>query len=370
MFPVSLLDGACAATNFRCCPLRDAVPFEDVEYRISMRSILNMLRLRTWPHLETCDARRHPTTGAKDGHPGKVVLPNMPEDAYWALTKKLGALARESGAEGDLLWRYEFQQPNVKVGKKLRSCLTLTTYKPVAYLFSLETVCDTEPSANASSGYRVLRVLPSGDIAFVDLPVHVEGIKTTINDFSWFEIVVTFGIGIVPKAIRPPCRHASGYSEYSADLPPPDWKIWPVLPPYDSFVDYVKFHIGKLIVQAAAHLDKVEAVRGIDACILQQALIWCQPDSLPPFTERQFYHNPKLTANNMGFDCIPDHQEAIQRQKDEARITRQNAALHKHFRLPILKMELRRAAKNSTNSDNYKRLAKEYDTLTNGGSNS
>lgn len=346
------------------------MPFEDVEYGISMRSILNLLRLRTWPHLETTDARRHPKPGAKDGYPGRVVIPNVPEAAYWALTKKLMVLARESGAKGDILWRYEFEQPQVRnVDEKLRSCLTLTTYKPVAYLFSLETVCDTEPGAAASSGHGVLRVLSSGDIAFIDLPVHVEGIKTVVNDFSWFDLVVSFGIGVIPNANGPPCRHASGYEEYDAAKPPPDWKIWPVLPPYDSFVDYVKFHIGKMVVQAATHLESVNAVRRIESCILQQATIWSHPDSKPRFSEREYYHNPKLTATNMGSGSMPDHQKERQRKKDEEIVARRNATLHKHFRLPALKSQLRTAVKVNPNSDYYNSLVEEYYTLTNGEPN-
>ena len=170
-----------------------------------MQRILNLLRIRVWSHLDTVDARRHPGGRAGENKPGKVVVPNVPEAAFWALLTKLNVLSRQAGAKGDLQWRHRFEQ-QTRQSTKERTCLPLATYKPVTFLASLETVCDTNPSAQASSGHGFLRILPSGDISFIDLPLHFEGVKTIINQVDCFDIHLTFGIGIVPNARGPPVR--------------------------------------------------------------------------------------------------------------------------------------------------------------------
>ena len=123
--------------------------------------------------------------------------------------------------------------------------------------------------------------------------MNVEGVKTIVKGTVSFDLVVTYGIGIVPNADGPPCRHASGYEDYEAERStPPDWKIWPVLPPYDNFVDYVKFHMGRMIVEGAEKLEKDAAIRQIEPSILQQARVWFSPEKRPAFTNIRYWHNP------------------------------------------------------------------------------
>jgi hypothetical protein len=156
------------------------------------------------------------------------------------------------------------------------------------------------------------------------MPVFIEEVITIRFGVRTTSLEIGYGIGVVPNAKATYVRHASGYGAYessSAENTLPDWKSLPVIPPYDSFRDYMRLRIGQLIAMAEFSLinkcrEQEEVVRHISPSILVEAFKWkdkrqyasCIPfEPMPPIV-RDVWHHPKLTRAKCG-DVIPDHVE-------------------------------------------------------------
>ena len=284
------------------------VPFEKNVYKVSMSQILDAIRLGIWEELATIEAKRY---GAR-----RVFIPNIPESAFFDLTRKLTTIAsRESNVKGDINWKHMLGKETKGVYNE-KSAITLTTYEPVAYLASLGRVQDMELSPLAASGSEALRIHPSGDITFVALPMNLEGVKKVKNGIEQFGLYVGFGIGVIPNCHGPPLRHPSGYESFADGEDLPDYKIWPCLPPYASYIKYAKYNIGNMVIRAVPAMLEAGAVRKLAEPIAEQAQLWAAEENKPEMVDRQFWHHPNLQESHMGTG-YPDHQEEAQRRKAE-----------------------------------------------------
>jgi hypothetical protein len=157
------------------------------------------------------------------------------------------------------------------------------------------------------------------------MPVFIEEVITVRLGVRTTCLEIGYGIGVVPNAAATYVRHASGYGAYegtSVEQALPDWKSLPVIPPYDSFRDYMRLKVGQLIAKAEVVLghkcrEQGEEVRHISSSILDEARKWRDRkqygNSIPfeiimPPIVREVWHHPKLTGAKCG-EVIPDHVE-------------------------------------------------------------
>ena len=172
----------------------------------------------------------------------------------------------------------------------------------------------------------------TGDITFVDMPVFIEEVITVRLGVRTTSLEIGYGIGVVPNAIATYVRHASGYEAYegnSAEQPLPDWKSLPIIPPYDSFRDYMRLRVGELIPVADVVFGKKcreqgEVIRHISSSILDEARKWKDDAQYPnriPFDRmppkiREVWHHPKLTRAKCG-EVIPDYVEVAAKSRKQ-----------------------------------------------------
>ena len=305
--------------------------WKDVEYKMSMDEILGALRLKVWRELDSIDAKRFKF--------GRVRHENIPRGVFNALARKLKAIAKQEGEGGSQnFWRRRYIT-NIKNGERSRSCLTFTTVAPARELLNMGQVGQggdlLHPTASFATGLVKITNLSYGTVKFVDLPLAVERVMETVNGVTTITLELGFGIGVVPDCDGTVLRHASGDPGFEANQPLPSVDKWPVLPPYDSFGKYMKFHVGKEIKLMNAQLIKLskdqaaaagseEGPRSLSKNLTTAAATWHDIANPPGKVIRQFWHHPDLRPSKCG-DEVPDHEQAARAAEQAAREAQQAA---------------------------------------------
>ena len=190
---------------------------------------------------------------------------------------------------------------------------------------------------------------------------------------------IGYGIGVVSNSIGTYVRHASGYEAYECGFPErslPDWKSAPIIPPYDSFQDYMRFNVGRCIVTAENFLGikckmNEEEVLHISPAILCEARKWKDESLAPKTIVREFWHHPSLTVAKCG-DVIPDHVafELKAKAHHKAVKVEQKAKNKKRISeiLHMLEWNMYRFCRSPEEHEARRALINEYMSLTNGAS--
>ena len=174
-----------------------------------------------------------------------------------------------------------------------------------------------------------------GDITFVDMPIFIERVMVTRLGVKTMSLEIGYGIGVVANCVGTYVRHASGYEAYEGSSPDrklPNWRSAPIIPPYDSFQDYMRFVVGRNIeithrALITKCLEKKQGLLRLSSSICDEARKWREKSRAPEIKVREFWHHPLLTNANCG-DAIPDHVEA----KIKARKTKRQIWLRKRPR--------------------------------------
>ena len=218
-----------------------------------MDEILAALRLKVWRELDTNDAKRFKY--------GRVRIDNVPRGVYNALVTRLRKTAKENGEGGAPNFRRRKYTSKIKNGERSKSCLTLTTIAPARELLNLSQVGKggnvLHPTASFATGIVKVSNLSYGIVKFVSLPIALERVIETVHEVTTIAIELGFAIGVVPDCPGTIVRHASGDPGFEANKPLPSVNTWPVLPPYESFENFMKFYVGREIVITNGQLGRL-----------------------------------------------------------------------------------------------------------------
>ena len=274
---------------------------------MTMGQFLNGIRYKLWESLETTDAQRFTR--------GRVKVDNIPKNIYTSLESKLTQMAAMDGELGNLRWR-EDHMSTLKDGTRFRTTTTVTTMRAIRFLFGLNKLEFDLSGDSSSFGWGFLRIsdLRQGDISFVDLPLFLECVTDVRLGAKTISLEIGYGIGVVGNGANTYVRHATGGAYESFEDGDPgslkDWKTAPIVPPYNSYSNYMQLLVGQEILAASEALNQMDEEdnphrHNIQPNILTQAQGWSRS---PPQEnqQRRFWHHPKLTEAYTG-DATLDH---------------------------------------------------------------
>jgi hypothetical protein len=209
----------------------------------------------------------------------------------------------------------------------------------------------------------------------VDLPVSIEIVTVDRLGVETMSLEIGYGIGVVPNCDGTYVRHASGYEAYEGFSPTdklPNWRSAPIIPPYDSFEDYMRFSVGKNIGWTHRGLmlkcrEKSIDLLHVSSFIVGEARKWREDSRAPKLKVREFWHHPLLTKAKCG-DAIPDHVEAKKKvlKKRKGDKIKEKAKKKRRLLDIVREMEWTRFWRDAEDRAHHESLKAEYNKLTYG----